>query len=278
MNYLSVVVSSIPALGLRAITTEFTPLCVGQSATKNFKIVKVTDRWTWTTLSRRWCEYISTSTRLVSKRWQRSSAGVAAETGILRRDDLHSTELLICNTVGCLMQQPGGIRSLLLLRKDQSVTSVATTVNLFVALQLNYSFEMRILVLADCSGGSVMLKRSLRSLKRCRGEFQALFQIQWTYQTVSTSCSREVYFFFEYFLFKRRSHYNVLYASFASYSHFPDTQTFGSQPAVLNFSTHYSACLLEYLKHWSIRGIFVEKNVQTDEVITTHDHQSRNLW
>lgn len=111
------------------------------------------------------------------------------------------------------MQQPGGIRSLLLLRKDQSVTSVATTVNLFVALQLNYSFEMRILVLADRSGGSVMLKRSLRSLKRCRGEFQALFQIQQTDQTVSTSCSREVYFFFEYFLFKRRSHYAVLYAS-----------------------------------------------------------------
>lgn len=37
MNYLSVVVSSIPALGLRAISTEFTPHpCVGQSSTKNF--------------------------------------------------------------------------------------------------------------------------------------------------------------------------------------------------------------------------------------------------
>lgn len=41
--------------------------------------------------------------------------------------------------------------------------SVATTVNLFVACLLNYSCEMRILVLTDHSGNSVLLKPSLVS-------------------------------------------------------------------------------------------------------------------
>lgn len=90
---------------------------------------------------------------------------ITNQTTLLRRDDLHSTALLICNTVGCLMQQPGGFCSRLFFKKDQSLTSVATTVNLFVACLLNYSYQMCILVLADHSGNSVMLKHSLN----CRG-------------------------------------------------------------------------------------------------------------
>lgn len=119
---------------------------------------------------------------------------VATRTSLLWRDDLHSTVLLICNTVGCLMQQPGGDRSRLLFGKDQSLASVATTVNLFVACLLNYSYEMCILVLTDHSGNSVMLKRTLSLLKGCRGEFQALFQIHCTDQNVIASCFRMFYF------------------------------------------------------------------------------------
>ena len=42
------------------------------------------------------------------------------KTSSLRWDDLHSTAPLMCNAVGCLMQQPGGFHSRLFFRKDQS--------------------------------------------------------------------------------------------------------------------------------------------------------------
>lgn len=69
------------------------------------------------------------------------SMNVTNHISLFWRGDLHSTVLLICNTVGCLMQQPGGFCSRLFFKKDQSLTSVATTVNLFVDCLLNYSYQ-----------------------------------------------------------------------------------------------------------------------------------------
>lgn len=154
-----VLVLELHIIILRDDRHQFATLCSFKR--NNISDCKDPNKWICMTFSQTWSEYITVSTDLVAKRWQQSSMRVATRTSLFWRDDLHSTVLLICNTVGCLMQQPGGVRSRLSFRKDQSLASVATTVNLFVACLLNYSYEMCILVLTDHSGNSVMLKRTL---------------------------------------------------------------------------------------------------------------------
>lgn len=44
--------------------------------------------------------------------WQLLSTRVTARTSLFQWNDHHSATLLFCNTVRCLMQQPGGVRDI----------------------------------------------------------------------------------------------------------------------------------------------------------------------
>lgn len=98
--------------------------------------------------------------------WQRSSA----ETSSLCQTDLRSTASAnlqhswVSDATAGRCLPPfycwGEIKASRLLPRQ---------LNLFVALWLNYSFEMRILVPTDRSGSGVTLKRSRSSMKRFKG-------------------------------------------------------------------------------------------------------------
>lgn len=166
MNYLSVVLSCGlgPALHIIILRYDrhrslFPPVTVDRLVSVQVQHKFWMRRWTPASYN------LNTllSTRSVAKHRQHFS--ITNQTSSLCCDDLLSTALLTCNAVGCLTQRPGGFCSRSFFRDDQSLMSAATTVNLFVACLLNYSYQMCILVLTDHSGNSVMLKLSLG----CRG-------------------------------------------------------------------------------------------------------------
>lgn len=130
----------------------------------------------------------------------------------------------------------------LLFRKDQSLTSVATTINLFVACLLNYSYEMCILVLTDHSGNSATLKRSL--------EWRGAEVNFWLYFKFPIQIRTPGFRMF-YFILSWTLDFNILdfFLKWRSIS-FPlltpicfPLRRFPSGPAILNFVPHLVVCL-----------------------------------
>lgn len=155
------------------MTDTTLPFC---GALKCNKILESKDigKWLWMTFSQLWCGYITVSAHLVAKHWQHSL--MRFPLILVRWPPLHSAT----NQSHCRMSDTTTriwYRSRLLFREDQSLTSVATTVNLFVACLLNYSFEMCILVLTDHSGNSTTLKYSL-SWRGVEVKFRFHFKIR----------------------------------------------------------------------------------------------------
>lgn len=131
MNYLSVLVSSIPAQSFEGMshTSQRAP-CVGQ---KN---------------------------KLQAAKIHRTDRACGIVTSARQRP-------LICNNVGCLMQQPGGVTDFYCWGEIKAPRLLLLQLNLFVALWLNYSFEND--AYSDRKGVGVTVKCPRTSIKRCKG-------------------------------------------------------------------------------------------------------------